>query len=265
MNHSVVVRARDAGVNIYYVFVEGNIGVGKTSLLKRVQPNLQLILQYEHAKHCCTNGVGVLCVPEPLDAWRNIPSGDGGPSLNLMEAFYGDKRRWAALFQCNAMVTRVAAVDSAIEEYITSHWDGLHTLYVLCERSVHTDRHVFVRALAEEGAMNPLEVAVYENMWRFWEERLHPGEIAGVIYLQATAKTCAKRVARRARGEENGIMTAYLERLGALHDEALRDATTWRGAPRLQLDAPDLGDIPGSDAAAERAAVKIADWLLLKQ
>lgn len=226
--------------DIRYIFVEGNIGAGKSSLIGRIEASLRTKLaQYGE----------LVTVAEPVEAWTSV-GGPGGP--NLLAAFYQDKARNATLFQSHALVTRIAAIRKRIDEV-----PGNGRVYVLCERSIYTDYLIFVRALQEEGAITALEAAVYKSWWHFWVDLLYPGTVAGVVYLRAEPTRCATHMRVRDRAEESAVPVSYLERLGELHEAAIAEPGTWRGAPRLILNVSEIGNIPGDDAAAETNAEHI--------
>jgi len=128
---------------IRYFFVEGSIGAGKSTLIERMESRLRAL------------GVTrLVVVPEPIDMWTDC---DGS---NLLELFYSDQRRWAHTFQVHAMSTRITAVRRAIERF-ELEVGGDAPVVVLCERSVYTDRHVFVETLVADGKMSEAERAAY--------------------------------------------------------------------------------------------------------
>lgn len=185
-----------------------------------------------------------VAVPEPVDEWTAVA---GNREHNVLAAFYGDKTRWASTFQGHVLVTRVKAVNEAVVAWCMGRekegdmrhaTDPAFTLYVLCERSTHTDKHVFVQALRREGAMSPLECAVYESMWEFWNERLFPGTACCVVFIETPADVCGKQLASRSRAEEQGdgaVPRQYLLALEELHENALAKASNWAGAPRVTV------------------------------
>jgi deoxyadenosine/deoxycytidine kinase len=251
-------------VDVKFVFIEGNIGAGKSTALKALASRLDARLAQESA-----GAVRATAVLEPLARWKDV-DGDGSGQHNALRAFYGDKPRNAYLFQSNAMITRIESLNDAITRF-RRHMavgrngssssgsrggdDGLHVLFVLAERSIYSDRHIFVSALARDGDMSPLEVAVYGKCHDFWARRLHAGEIAGLIYLRSDPTTCYARLRERARAEEAEVPLAYLEELHELHEQqVLRHRASWGGAKRLVLNVAELGDLrppsPGVGAAA---------------
>lgn len=234
-------------MSVRYFFVEGSIGAGKSTLLERMQDRLRNL------------GITrLVVVPEPLDLWTDC---DGH---NLLDLFYKDQARWAHTFQVHAMSTRITAVREAIERHrrAEQHFDDGSDIIVLCERSVFTDRHVFVETLVEDGKMSAAEYAAYIRAFNYFGRHDYPGEHAGVIYLRTRPETCKAHMQERDRTEESGVPLDYLQRLHAQHERAIADTLeTWRGAERLILDVERLGRINDDDEAADKCARQLYEFI----
>jgi len=224
---------------VRYFFVEGSIGAGKSTLLARTETRLRAL-----------GLVNLVVVPEPLDRWTDV---DGS---NLLQLFYDDQSRWAHTFQMHAMSTRITAVREAVEQALVKCRFG-EDLIVLCERSVFTDRFVFVEALVADGVMSQAEHAAYLCAYRYFGEREYPGEHAGVVYLRSQPHTCQNHMRERDRTEETSVSMAYLERLHEHHERAIANDKAWHGAERLILDVEALGRIHDDDAAADKCAATL--------
>lgn len=242
---------------VRYIFVEGNIGAGKSTFIARVGKHLEKLLVDARV------ATGLITVLEPLDAWTRV---GGRDDANLLDAFYRDMPRFAALFQAHAMVTRVASLDTAIEAFYEQHATSCADelpLYVLCERSIFTDKYVFVEAMRQDGCMTQLEVDTYNVWWQFWHKRMYPGETTAVVYLACSSHLCASHIAERARHEEMdqngkfGIQLTYLDHLSALHERALEQSDTWNAAPRIRLNVEEIGAIHTDDASAATCAAAV--------
>ena len=119
--------------------VEGNISAGKSSFLRFL------------ADECVELQDVVEVVPEPVDRWRAV----GGPSgANVLEQFYADPARYAYTFQNYVFVTRM------MQERESA--GGASPLRLL-ERSVFSDRMVFVRAVHEARWMSDMELDIYDS------------------------------------------------------------------------------------------------------
>ncbi|KAJ8445190.1 hypothetical protein Cgig2_029562 [Carnegiea gigantea] len=176
--------------------VEGNISVGKTTFLQRIaNETLELRDLVE-------------IVPEPIDKWQDV----GPDHFNILDAFYAEPERYAYTFQNYVFVTRV------MQERDSS--GGIKPLRLM-ERSVFSDRMVFVRAVHEAKWMNEMEISIYES-WFDPVVSCLPGLIPdGFIYLRATPDTCHKRMMLRKRAEEGGVSFDYLRDLHEKHESWL--------------------------------------------
>jgi len=86
----------------------------------------------------------------------------------------------------------------------------------LLERSVFSDRMVFVRAVHEARYMSDLELSVYDSWFEPIVDVIPTIVPDGFIYLQADPDTCMRRLIRRQRAEEKTVRTApYLHNTGS--------------------------------------------------
>lgn len=181
--------------------VEGNISVGKTTFLQRIA-NETLELRDI-----------VEIVPEPIKKWQDV----GPDHFNILDAFYAEPERYAYTFQNYVFVTRV------MQEKESS--SGMKPLRLM-ERSVFSDRMVFVRAVHEAKWMNEMEISIYDSWFDPVVSTL-PGLIPdGFIYLRASPDTCHKRMMSRKRVEEGGVSLDYLRGLHEKHESWLLPSQT---------------------------------------
>ena len=194
--------------------VEGNIAVGKTTFLQKVVQD----------RACVTLTELVDIVPEPVGEWSAVQGVEFDPenmaltrpkaeTFNLLDAFYAQPERFAYTFQNYVFVTRMLQNQRSAE-----NWQNPIRLL---ERSVFSDRMVFVRAVHEAKWMSELELAVYES-WFAPVVSAMPGLIPdGFIYLRAEPSTCFDRKNVRSRMEEDGVDLEYLTQLHEKHEQWL--------------------------------------------
>ncbi|KAL4439473.1 hypothetical protein ABPG77_008802 [Micractinium sp. CCAP 211/92] len=215
--------------------VEGNISAGKSTFLD--------VLSHQHT---ALNDM-LTVVQEPVQQWQEYTCKDwhGNPrKQNVLAKFYEDPNRYAYSFQHYVLISRM-------EADLKSR-DTAKPLRVL-ERSIFSDRQVFVRAMHASGTMEDFEVSVYNQIF---DDHLKTdlGLIPdGFVYLRASPDTCMHRLRKRSRSEEVGIDQGYLEMLHANHEDWLSTGTSLR---ELRQRIEPLMSVlsPAPEGAAERFA-----------
>ena len=236
---------------VIYIFIEGSIASGKSTALDRV---------VERVRAALGEDAHLVAVPEPVEAWRNVRG------HNVLDLFYSDMRRYAKLFQTHALTTRVRALRRAVESAPSADPAAAsRPLIVLVERSVYTDRHVFVELLHADGLLSDAERAVYEDDYDTFVELLYPGEHGGVVYLRTEPEGCKSRADARARGEESALTLDYLRALHAAHERVLlsdaRPVRAWGDAPVLTVDVERAGNVATDAAVAAALGDTIAGFV----
>ncbi|GIM07696.1 hypothetical protein Vretimale_11762, partial [Volvox reticuliferus] len=178
--------------------VEGNISAGKSTFLSILKRHLLM-------------DKGFSFVKEPIEQWQNV----GGSSVNLLDLFYRDPARMAYTFQNFVFLTRV------LQERETY---GSTAKARILERSVFSDRMVFVRAAYASRDLADHELAIYDAWFGPILASLPTLVPNGLIYLRASPETCMARLKKRARSEEGGIPIAYLQCLHTNHEDWLLHA-----------------------------------------
>lgn len=169
------------------VFVEGNIGAGKSTFLRILQAHLPVIL-----------------TTEPCDEWQNVAG------HNLLQAYYQDGPKWAAIFQMYASMTRIRKQQACASDA---------SLVQIMERSWFSDRFCFGNMLHHLGVIDDLSWQIYCQMWQ-WQVS-HTQHPLAFIYLRVEPEMCFQRMHSRARGEEVGVSLEYLQRLHLYHEQLL--------------------------------------------
>jgi deoxyadenosine/deoxycytidine kinase len=178
------------------VTIEGNIGVGKTTFLQRLEDDPNVLVIYE-----------------PVDEW--IKFKDEETNKSLFELYYNDKTRYAFLFQIMALQTR-------FENLVQSHNEETKHKVVVCERSILTDYNIFAKMMREDGFLSQLELDIYKKCHAFMMQicKVH---VDKMIYLRASPETCLERVQKRNRIGEDNINIEFLKHLHDSHDKWLND------------------------------------------
>lgn len=176
--------------------VEGNISAGKSTFLNLIEETIN-------------NGLPepqVSVVPEPVNTWQNLEGGG-----NILDAFYRDPQRYAYTFQNYVFLSR------CMQER-----DKKDAELRLLERSVFSDRMVFVKAVHESNYMSDLELSVYNSWFDPMVKDILPSIVPdGFIYLRAQPDLCSTRMALRNRSEESSVPLEYLQMLHDKHEDWL--------------------------------------------
>lgn len=163
-----------------HIAIHGNIGVGKTTLLKVLKRK------------------GYRVVPEPVEAW-----GDA------LAQFYEDPKANAFLLQARILAELCAEGDRQMAVKASDCKDGI----IFFERS-RKGAQVFINAAVEDGNMSAEQLNSYK---RLEEEimRFRKHQTPENVVLQLNAETCCKRVQKRDRaGEKDGpLMKVEADRL----------------------------------------------------
>lgn len=165
------------------IHIEGNIGAGKSTMLKFLQEKLD----------CNTS-------QEPVDEWQNI---------GMLEKFYKNISRWSFTFQMNCFISRAQKVDHLPE--------GINII----ERSIMSDK-IFAVNCYNNGDMLKTEFDIY-NRWSDWLREKICKEVKNVIYLRSTPEVSYERIKNRNRNSEESIPFEYLQQIHDLHDDWLLD------------------------------------------
>ena len=179
------------------IFVEGNIGTGKTTFIEFLERNL--------------NPEKYNIIYEPVDEWQKLKDSQG---KNILEHFYEDQEKWAFAFQMNSFISRVKHIQDALK----ANPEKINII----ERSVFTDKYCFAKNCYESGKISDIQYQIYNN-WHKWLIDSFEIEPSGFVYLKATPDVCSERIAKRSRNGESSIPIEYLTKLSDSHDAWLNN------------------------------------------
>jgi deoxyadenosine/deoxycytidine kinase len=174
---------------VHLFSVEGNIGSGKTTLVKELRR-----IYNGHPR--------VTIVDEPVNDWVQIV--DPASGKNIIELFYGDQQRHAFAFQVMAYITRLRKLIEAFNRLKDSQEEH----FVITERSLSTDRYVFAEMLRKSGKIEPAHFAIYLSYFDFFAKDF---PIHTIIYVSTPPDVCHQRTIERARKGEDKIPLDYLQ------------------------------------------------------
>ena len=181
------------------IFVEGGIGCGKSTLVKKIQ------------EHCAEKKLNIKTIQEPVDIWMQIKDEKSGK--NMIEAFYEDQHKYSFHFQMMAYISRLKKLQDTMKTAQNNNYD-----LIICERSLETDRNVFCKMLYDEGKIDSLGYQIY-NQWFEYFQLFN--ERSKYVYLQTDYNICFERVGKRKRNGESEIPISYLKDNNSYHDNWL--------------------------------------------
>ena len=188
--------------SIPIIFIEGGIGCGKSTLVKHI------------SHYCKRNNLNYLTVQEPVDVWTSIVDDNG---INMIEAFYKNQEKYSFEFQMMAYISRLEKLKNAIRSSTLSSSDKKYD-FIICERSLETDKHVFCKMLYDEKKIDTYGYQIYNKWFDYFKNEINSYYY---VYLKTDFKVCYERVNKRQRNGENNISIDYLKKNNEYHDDWL--------------------------------------------
>ena len=187
--------------------VEGNIGSGKSTLVK--------ILQDRFADE----NIKICFLQEPVDEWSQFCDANGE---TILEKYYKDQESYSFQFQMMAYISRL----KSLRDVLDKNYD-----VIITERSVLTDRNVFAKMLFDSEKLSKIEYSIYT---KWFDEFLKDIPKQNIIYLKTKPKIAHQRVINRARNGED-IPLDYLEKCHEYHQKWLHRGVAGQMKP-FQID-----------------------------
>lgn len=180
------------------IFIEGGIGSGKSTLVKELHI------------YCTNNNLKILTVQEPVDSWVNIKNSDG---INIIQAFYADQHKHSFSFQMLAYISRLQKLQESYFKALNEGYD-----FIVCERSLYTDKNVFCKMLYNEGKIDEYGYQIYNKWFEYFQSFLTNFHF---VYLKTDYNICFQRINKRNRNGEENIPLEYLKINNTYHDNWL--------------------------------------------
>ena len=163
-----------------YIAVAGNMGVGKSSLVKFLCSQYKLQPFYE--------------------------PNEENPYL---KDFYGDMRRWAFQSQVYFLAQKFR-IHQELEK-------ARSRVAVVQDRTIYEDAEIFAHNLYRCRKIARRDYQTYQALYRSILRSLRPPDV--MIYLKGNLRTIRKRIKARGRPEEQSVPVSYLRRLNGLYEE----------------------------------------------
>jgi deoxynucleoside kinase len=171
----------------YYILVEGNIAVGKSTFIDRLEEKL---------------GRNATIFKEPVDKWTDLRG------TNLLKEMYQDPPHKSFAIQTYIQLTMAMTQQSMIYRPIK-----------VMERSLNSGRKVFTEAMKILGHISPTEYNILDEWYQWLDHRNIPTN--QIIYLRSSPDLALKRLRQRNRPEESNVNLDYLTLIHDLHENWL--------------------------------------------
>lgn len=170
-------------LNKKFISIEGNIGSGKSTVLKIIRENFP----------------DLVILDEPLSSWEKVGENQ---DVNLLGMYYEDPKRWGFTFQIHALFTRLKKWG----EYTSLE----NSAVKVSERSLLSDRYVFASIMRDMDFLNEAEHEIYLQCYKEMCNMKKIANVQGIIYIQCDPNTCSERIKKRNREGESTIPLDYL-------------------------------------------------------
>lgn len=178
------------------IAVSGNIGAGKTTLVKRLSVHFGFRAELEAVSH--------------------------NPYLEL---FYQDMKRWSFPLQVYFLSHRFRQGLS-----LANQGKG-----VVLDRTIYEDAHIFARNLRESGYMSETDFDTYLHLYEGMVELVKPPDLLIYLKASTTQlqRRISGRGVSGERSYEEGIPAAYLNDLNSMYEQWIAH---YRQSPLLTID-----------------------------
>lgn len=167
------------------VYIEGNIGAGKSTLIN-------FLGKYDFIKTHY----------EPINKWKNFNN------INLFNLSTEDPLKYSFLFQMYVTLTMLQ------RQLFNTNENKINVM----ERSVLTSKKIFMKVYIKNKLMESPFSDFFNEWFQFIQEN-HQIQPKYIIYLRTTPKILLKRIQQRGRLEEKKLSLRFLQQLHHQHEK----------------------------------------------
>lgn len=186
---------------IKIIAIEGNIGVGKTTLIDKLK----------RYKPISNNSV---FVSEPVDIWSNTKDEDG---KSIIDKYYEHKDEWAFPFQLYVYGTRMQRILETVKQMYKTN-----QTYMFLDRSLYTDKNVFEQMLYDDKYICKIQHTIYNLFDDIYNKYINNSKHM-IIYLRCDPNIAYNRIKNRGREAEKSITIKYLKKLHMRHEKLMKE------------------------------------------
>lgn len=214
------------------ISIQGNIGSGKSSLLKTLYDKHNKNLFFINNKK-----IGFL--QEPVGEWEHIKDEN---NISLLELYYNDQKTYSFAFQIMAFMSRL----KQLKEALSKDYD-----VIISERSLSADHEIFTKMLLEDNSFKKIEYKLY---LKWVNEFLVDMPKEYIVYLKTTPEIAYERIKNRNRQGEN-ISFNYVKKCHNYHEKWINDLQFCLLNGNLNLNSKD------NDKIIDLWLLKIKDYI----
>jgi deoxyadenosine/deoxycytidine kinase len=187
---------------VKYIFsVEGNIGSGKSTIVKYFKENLDV------------NNYKLIFLQEPVEIWNTITDLDG---QTIIQKYYSNQEKYSFAFQMMAYISRLSQIKKVLNE-------TEENVIIITERCLYTDFNIFAKMLYHSKMISEIEYSIYK---KWFDEFIDFSYITAYIYITTVPEICLERIESRSRKGEDLIPIDYLKTCDDYHREWLKNEIT---------------------------------------
>ena len=160
----------------FIVCIDGNIAAGKTTVLHEIEKK----------------GYPVFYEPFESNPWLPL--------------YYQDPKKYA-------LNTQLWFLSERFRQYKNADFSSFGVVFI--ERSMYTDRFIFVELIRRQENLTQLEIDTYKHHFEIYKNPLPDLSIV----LDTPPTECKKRMTIRGRGMEEGVPLDYLQQLGDVYSD----------------------------------------------
>lgn len=174
------------------ISIEGNIGSGKTKLINNLK------IKYEFNKN----------VKFMDNSYKQLFHLKDDNNKNLIDYFLEDKIKYSYILQNFLFIIKTKNLINMIKDnYYTIYQKPI---YIICERSVNSDKNIYNKYLYDENSINDIEYKIFN----YWYDYVFPiVKVSNIIYLRTLPEVAFDRKI------DKTVPKYYIQMLHSYHEE----------------------------------------------